>query len=92
MGTGKYASRATALKNDVINALKALIETYGENGRLSLETYEGMGGFTSIGYEGATNDIVFNLDEDEDDFTVTGDYDLEALCEICDDILSMVEE
>lgn len=51
-----------------------------------------MGGFTSIDYEGATNDIVFNLDEDEDDFTVTGDYDLEALCEICDDILSMVEE
>lgn len=83
----KYTPRAVALRNDVINAFRELIDTYGKNNKLSLEAFGNYRNCTSIEYEPATNDIVFNHDEDNDDFTLAGDYDLEAFCELYDDIL-----
>lgn len=65
-------------REEIIDKFKELIEKNGRNGRLDV-TDAGTA-VVSIEYEKSVNDIIFNFDEENDDFCVLGDYTTEELC------------
>lgn len=65
-------------RKEIIDKFKELIDRYGENGRLDVS--EAGTAVVSIEYEKSVNDIIFNFDEENDDFCVSGDYSTRELC------------
>ena len=65
-------------REEIINKFKELIEKIGRNGRLDV-TDAGTA-VVSIEYEKSVNDIIFNFDEENDDFRLLDDYTTEELC------------
>lgn len=65
-------------REEIINKFKELIEKNGRNGRLDV-TDAGTA-VVSIEYEKSVNDIIFNFDEENDDFCLLDDYTTEELC------------
>lgn len=65
-------------RKEIIDKFKELIDRYGENGRLDVS--EAGTAVVSIEYEESVNDIIFNFDEENDDFCVSGDYSTRELC------------
>ena len=65
-------------REEIINKFKELIEKNGRNGRLDV-TDAGTA-VVSIEYEKSVNDIIFNFDEENDDFCLLGDYTTKELC------------
>lgn len=65
-------------RKEIIDKFKELIDRYGENGRLDVS--EAGTAVISIEYGESVNDIIFNFDEENDDFCVLGDYTTEELC------------
>ena len=64
-------------REEIINKFKELIEKNGRNGRLDV-TDAGTA-VVSIEYEKSVNDIIFNFDEENDDFCLLDDYTTEEL-------------
>ena len=64
--------------NEIINKFKELIEKNGRNGRLDVA--DAGTAVVSIEYEKSVNDIIFNFDEENDDFCLLGDYTTKELC------------
>lgn len=65
-------------REEIINKFKDLIEKNGRDGRLDVS--EAGTAVVSIEYEKSVNDIIFNFDEENDDFCVSGDYSTRELC------------
>ena len=68
-------------REEIINKFKELIEKNGRNGRLDV-TDAGTA-VVSIEYEKSVNDIIFNFDEENDDFCLLDDYTTEELYNMC---------
>lgn len=68
-------------REEIINKFKELIEKNGRNGRLDV-TDAGTA-VVSIDYEKSVNDIIFNFDEENDDFCMSGDYTTKELYNMC---------
>lgn len=67
-------------REEIIDKFKELIEKNGRDGRLDV-TDAGTA-VVSIEYEKSVNDIIFNFDEENDDFCLLGDYTTEELCDM----------
>lgn len=65
-------------RKEIIDKFKELIDRYGENGRLDVA--DAGTAVVSIEYEESVNDIIFNFDEENDDFCLLGDYTTKELC------------
>lgn len=65
-------------REEIINKFKELIEKNGRNGRL--DVIDAGTAVVSIEYEKSMNDIIFNFDEENDDFCLLDDYTTEKLC------------
>lgn len=64
-------------REEIIDKFKKLIDRYGENGRLDVS--EAGTAVVSIEYEKSVNDIIFNFDEENDDFCLLDDYTTKEL-------------
>ena len=65
-------------REEIVKKFKDLIKEKGMNGRLDV-TDAGTA-VVSIEYEKSVNDIIFNFDEENDDFCLLDDYTTEELC------------
>ena len=65
-------------REEIVKKFKDLIKEKGMNGILDV-TKAGTA-VVSIEYEKSVNDIIFNFDEENDDFWVSGDYSTRELC------------
>lgn len=67
-------------REEIVKKFKDLIKEKGMNGILDV-TKAGTA-VVSIEYEKSVNDIIFNFDEENDDFCLLGDYTTEELCDM----------
>lgn len=65
-------------REEIINKFKELIEKNGRNG--ILDVTDAGTAVVSIEYEKSVNGIIFNFDEENDDFCLLDDYTTEELC------------
>nr|DAE37042.1 MAG TPA: hypothetical protein [Bacteriophage sp.] len=68
-------------RKEIIDKFKELIEKNGRNG--ILDVTDAGTAVVSIEYEKSVNDIIFNFDEENDDFCVSGDYTTKELYNMC---------
>lgn len=67
-------------REEIVKKFKDLIKEKGMNG--ILDVAKAGTAVVSIEYEKSVNDIIFNFDEENDDFCVLGDYTTEELCDM----------